>query len=104
MDKTFELGEEDWAKGAVRAFLAGVLDIPFAPSRQNAGKLLPARDNQGAVRLLDWGNLPFTQEIRDFHREKIAERGHFEQREPSFQMVIDDIYAIGKGMLVGRPK
>lgn len=104
VDKTIELGDGDLAQGIVRAFEAGVIDIPFAPSRQNAGKLMPARDNQGAVRLLNWGNLPFTSEIQEFHREKIAERGRFEQREPSFQMVIDDIYAIGKGMLVGRPR
>lgn len=102
--KVFELGEGDLALGTVRAFQAGVIDVPFAPSRFNAGKLLPARDNYGAVRLLDFGNLPFAKETADFHREKIAERGRAENRTPSFQMVIDDIYAIGKGMLVGRPK
>ncbi|MDP4110046.1 MAG: hypothetical protein Q8878_08470, partial [Bacillota bacterium] len=26
------------------------------------------------------------------------------KRRASFQMVIDDVYAIGKGRLVGRPK
>ncbi|GAB6156681.1 hypothetical protein JCM17380_54350 [Desulfosporosinus burensis] len=25
-------------------------------------------------------------------------------RVPSFQMVVDDIYAIGKGRLIGRPR
>ncbi|MCL2839864.1 MAG: methylaspartate mutase subunit E [Defluviitaleaceae bacterium] len=102
LDKTFELGSGDWAVGTVRAFEAGVLDIPFAPSRNNLGKLLPARDNTGAVRLLDCGNLPFTKEIIDFHRERMDERGKYEKREVSFQMVVDDIYAIGKGHLVGR--
>ncbi|AVX19817.1 MULTISPECIES: methylaspartate mutase subunit E [Carboxydocella] len=104
LDKTLELGEGDWAVGAVRAFKAGVIDVPFAPSRHNLGKILPARDNQGAVRFLDFGQLPFDAEIRAFHQEKIAERGRKENRQPSFQMVIDDIYAIGKGMLVGRPR
>lgn len=104
LDKTLELGEGDWALGAVRAFKAGVIDVPFAPSRHNLGKILPARDNQGAVRFLDFGQLPFDAEIRAFHQEKIAERGRKENRQPSFQMVIDDIYAIGKGMLVGRPR
>jgi methylaspartate mutase epsilon subunit len=103
VDKCFELGDGDLAVGAVRAFEAGVLDIPFAPSRFNAGKLLPARDNDGAIRLFDPGNLPFTPELLAFHREKIAERAAAEQREASFQMVIDDVYAISKGRLVGRP-
>ncbi len=103
LDKILELGEGDMALGAVRGFQAGVVDVPFAPSRFNAGKILPARDNNGAVRMLDFGNLPFGPEIREFHQERIGQRGKAEFRDPSFQMVIDDIYAIGKGMLVGRP-
>lgn len=103
LDKVFELGQGDWARGAVRAFEAGVIDIPFAPSRYNAGKVLPARDNEGAIRIFDPGHLPFTTELLEFHREKMEERATEEKREPSFQMVIDDVYAISKGRLVGRP-
>lgn len=104
LEKTLELGDGDIAVGAVRAFEAGVIDVPFAPSRHNAGKILPARDVDGAVRFLDTGKLPFTEEIREFHRMKIAERGKQEQRAVSFQMVIDDIYAVSKGFLTGKPK
>ena len=104
LDRVLELGEGDAAVGAVRAFQAGVIDVPFAPSRYNSGKILPARDTTGAVRLLDFGNIPFNETIKGFHRERIAKRGRDEGRDPSFQMVIDDIYAIGKGMLVGRPR
>ncbi len=104
MQKTLEFGNNDAAIGTVRAFQAGVIDVPFAPSRYNAGKCLPARDNNGAVRFLDIGNLPFSKEIADFHTEKLQARGKAEKRAVSFQMVIDDIYAIGKGYLVGRPK
>ena len=104
VDKCLELGDGDAAKGAVRAFAAGVLDVPFAPSRYNAGKMLPARDNDGAVRIFEPGALPLTRELLEFHREKIARRGETERRKPSFQMVIDDVYAISKGRLVGRPK
>ena len=103
VDKVFELGEGDIAVGAVRAFQAGVLDVPFAPSRFNAGKILPARDNEGAVRLLECANLPFSSDLKAFHKDKIAERAKAEKRDVSFQLVIDDIYAISKGRLVGRP-
>ena len=34
----------------------------------------------------------------------LAERAKAERREASFQMVIDDVYAISKGRLVGRPR
>jgi len=104
IDKCFELGEGDIAKGAVRAFQAGVIDIPFAPSKYNAGKMLPARDNDGAIRIFAPGAIPFNKELLEFHAEKIAERAKVERRSASFQMVIDDVYAIGKGNLVGRPR
>lgn len=103
VDKCFELGEGDIAKGAVRAFQAGVIDVPFAPSRYNVGKMLPARDNEGAVRIFCPGALPFTPELLAFHKDKIDARAKVEKREASFQMVIDDVYAISKGRLVGRP-
>lgn len=104
LDKVLDLGEGDLGVGVERAFEAGILDIPFAPSRYNMGKMMPVRDNCGAVRILDFGNLPFDDGIKNFHREKIALRGRNEKREPTFQMVIDDIYAISKGMLIGRPR
>ncbi len=104
LDKCFELGEDDIAKGVVRAFQAGVIDIPFAPSRYNAGKVLPARDNEGAIRIFIPGALPFTPELLEFNKKKINQRAKEEKREASFQMVIDDVYAISKGRLVGRPK
>ncbi len=103
LDKVLELGEGDWARGTVAGFEAGVLDVPFAPSKFNKGLTLPARDNEGAIRYLEVGNLPFSQDLKDMHRNFLEERGRAESRSPSFQMVIDDIYAVSKGRLVGRP-
>ena len=104
VDKCFELGNGDIAVGVCRGVESGALDVPFAPCRFNAGLMLPARDNNGAVRILNFGNLPFSQELKDFHIGKIEERAAHEKRKASFQMVIDDVYAIGKGYLVGRPR
>ena len=102
LDKVLELGSGDIARGTIAAFEAGVLDVPFAPSKYNAGKMMPARDNDGAVRILEMGNLPFSDEVRQFHRDKLEERARREKRSVSFQIVIDDVYAISKGFLVGR--
>ena len=104
VDKCFELGNGDIAVGVCRGVEAGVLDVPFAPCRANAGLMLPCRDNDGAVRILNTGNLPFDNELKAFHAGKIEERAKAENRKASFQMVIDDVYAIGKGRLVGRPR
>lgn len=103
IDKVVEIGNGDLAVGTVKAFETGVMDVPFAPSRYNAGKMMPARDNNGMIRYLNVGNLPFTQDIIDFHTAKLQERADFEGREISFQMTVDDIFAVGKGSLIGRP-
>ena len=103
LNKTLELGNGDWIQGTVAAINAGVIDIPFGPAKCNKGLMLPARDNMGAVRILELGNLPFTKALRDFHADKFQERAAHEHRSVSFQMVVDDVYAVGKGHLVGRP-
>ena len=66
--------------------------------------MIPARDNTGAVRYLMTGNIPFTKDLLDFNRERLEERGRFEKREVGFQMTVDDIFAVGKGKLIGRPE
>ncbi len=104
LEKVKELGNGDWAVGTVKAFETGVLDVPFAPSRFNRNRVLPVRDLDGCVRLFEPGGLPFTDELKTFHRDKLEQRGKAEKRAVSFQMVTDDIYAISKGNLVGKPK
>ena len=103
IDKMFEMGNGDLAIGTVKGIEVGVIDIPFGPSKYNLGKMMPARDNNGAVRYLMTGNIPFTKEIIDFNKEKLEQRAKFENRAVNFQMTIDDIFAVGKGKLIGRP-
>lgn len=103
LDKVLELGNGDWAVGIVKAFEQGVMDIPFAPSRFNAGKMLPARDNEGKIRFLEFGNVPFSDDVKAFNTSKLEVRAKYEERELGFQMTVDDIFAVGKGNLIGRP-
>ena len=102
-DCILKVGEGDLAVGVVKAFEQGLIDVPFAPSKFNAGLILPARDNDGCIRVLEFGKLGFNEEIKAFHKAKIAERAAFEGRPVSFQLTIDDIYAVSTGHLVGRP-
>lgn len=104
LEAVLKLGNNDFGLSALRGFEAGLIDVPFAPAQCNANKVLPVRDNEGAVRFLDFGNLPFDEDLKAFHRAKLLERSLAERREISFQMVIDDIYAVSKGRLVGRPR
>jgi methylaspartate mutase epsilon subunit len=104
LQKTLELGRGDPAEGAAAAFEAGVIDVPFAPSIHNRGRILPMRDNEGCIRIFNRGALPFDADLAAFHGGRLEERARAEGRAVSFQMVTDDIYAISKGRLVGRPK
>lgn len=103
LSKVFELGQGDIARGTVLAFEAGVLDVPFAPAVCNAGKILPVRDNTGAIRILEAGAVPLPKDILALHHDYVAERARFEGRKPSFQMVVDDINAVSHSKLIGRP-
>ncbi|UUV17815.1 methylaspartate mutase subunit E [Fusobacteria bacterium ZRK30] len=104
MDKVYDLGNGDLALGTIEAVKQGVIDIPFAPAKINLGKMLPARDNQGRIRYLECGNIPFTDEIKAFNKAELQKRADFEGREIGFQMTVDDIFAVGKGNLIGRPE
>ena len=103
MDCIFKVGEGDLAVGVVKAFEQGLIDVPFAPSKFNAGLILPARDNEGYIRILEFGKLGFTDDIKEYHRKKIEERAASEGRPVTFQLTVDDIYAVSTGHLIGRP-
>ena len=103
MECVLKVGDGDLAVGTVKAFEQGLIDVPFAPSKFNAGLILPARDNDGCIRILEFGKLGFSEEIKEFHRNKISERAATEGRKVSFQLTIDDIYAVSTGHLIGRP-
>jgi len=104
IDVVLKAGEGDLAVGIVVAFRQGLIDVPFAPSTYNAGKILPARDNDGMIRILEFGNLGFTDEIKEFHHSRIEQRAKSENREISFQLTVDDVYSVSKGKLIGRPQ
>ena len=62
------------------------------------------RDDEGCVRIFNPGALPLPDDIRAFHKDRLDARGRTEGRPVGLRMVTDDIYAVGKGRLVGRPK
>lgn len=101
VDKILELGDGDIVIGVIKGIKSGILDIPWAPHVLNANKALPVRDNNGAIRYLDTGNLPFTDDLKEFHRERVESRARVEGREANYEMLIDDVYAISNGMLKG---
>lgn len=102
--KVLSICDGDLSKAVIEAFKDGIIDIPFAPSKYNLGKMMPARDSEGMIRYLDIGNLPFSPLIEEFHQKKIKERSVKENREIDFQMTIDDIFAMSQGKLINKKK
>jgi methylaspartate mutase epsilon subunit len=95
LDAALELGGGDMARAAVTGVAAGVIDVPFSPSRNNAGRVIVGRDLEGAVRFLDTGDLPFPPDIVRFHRERMEERvAAF--GGPRSDMLAEDIFHLSK--------
>lgn len=103
LDKVLELGDGDICVGAVKAVDIGVLDSPFPINIHAKDEVLGVRDLSGACRYLEFGNLPLSEDIKDFHRAKVAERAAAENREIDYYVSLEDFWAISKGSLIGKP-
>jgi methylaspartate mutase epsilon subunit len=101
LEKVIELGDGDIAVGTCKAVAAGVLDSPMSINIHAADKVMGIRDAGGACRYLDFGNLPIPEDIKDFHRQKVAEREALEGRKMDYYAAIDDFWALSKGRLKG---
>jgi methylaspartate mutase epsilon subunit len=92
VDRALELGDGKVAPGVVAAYASGSMDVPFAPASGNAGKAMPVRDATGAIRFVEFGNLPFDDEIKEIHRSRVRERARREgQEEVDFRMIVKDV-------------
>ncbi|MFC1820462.1 methylaspartate mutase subunit E [Thermodesulfobacteriota bacterium] len=99
-DKVFELGDGDPIVGMKKAFDVGFLDWPLANNKNVKGKVMGIKDAEGAIRYLDFGNLPFSKEVKEFHKEKVAERGKAIGKEPDYDTVVSDVLALSRGSLL----
>ena len=103
VDAIERAGDGDVARGVVAAFDSGEMDVPFAPSDAAAGAVLPARDDDGRVRIFNFADLALPDGVKEIHKAKLGERARTEGRDQSFRMVADDVDAISDGKLIGRP-
>lgn len=96
LDTTLSLGSGSIASGIVEAFERGVIDVPFSPSIYNRGEAWTARDSDGAIRFLRFGGLPFGDDIKSFHMQRMAERFNSEglDEKDSYLLVERDVLQI----------
>jgi methylaspartate mutase epsilon subunit len=103
VDKVLEIGDGDAIVGCLRAVEEGFLDSSFSPNKQVRDLVMGIKDSRGAIRWKEFGNLPLSQEVKKFHRAKVAEREKAEGRKMDYDALIQDFWAFSKGQLVGKP-
>jgi len=90
------MGQGSLARGAIKAFQQGTLDIPFSPSIYNHNRLITVRDCQGAIRFANVEILPFPEKLKEFHQQKIQQRMLKENSTKIFEVLEKDLTRIWK--------
>ncbi len=96
-DRMLDKGNGDICAAIAYGIASGFMDNPWPTHPSVAGKVLGVRDAEGAIRYFDTGNIPFPNEIKDFHKEKLAQRSAKECRKVDYNTVVYDLLAIGDG-------
>jgi len=96
VDRTLEMGDGDVAVGTVRAFEAGVLDVPWSPSRYCKSRIVPARDADGCLRIVDPGLMPFPREVMKIHEEKLRRRAAKEGVAFGHELAVASVYEMAE--------
>ena len=92
VDRALEMGDGDAALGSVRAFEAGALDVPWSPNRQVQSRVMPARDADGYLRILDKAGLPLPRQVMEVHESGLRRRAHDEGSAFDHELAVKSVY------------
>ena len=96
VDKALEMGDGDAAVGTVRALEAGVLDIPWSPNRGVQSRVLPARDADGCLRILDPGRMPIPKDVLEVHEQRLRRRAERDRLPFGPDLAVASVYEISE--------
>lgn len=96
LDKTLEMGDGDAAIGTVRAFEAGVIDIPWSPNRHVKSRVMPARDADGYLRIMDPGLMPFPKDVMQIHEDRLRQRAAREGVPYGHELAVASVYEMAE--------
>jgi methylaspartate mutase epsilon subunit len=91
-----DLGGGSVSVGVVKAIEQGILDICWSPNVYNKNQVVCIRDIDGAIRFLDFGNLPFSERVKTVHYEKTLIRKNMERDPSLFSLLEKDLSRIWK--------
>jgi methylaspartate mutase epsilon subunit len=89
MDAIFKLPGATFVASVLDAVRRGIIDIPFAPHLANRNRLLSLRDQAGAIRISDCGDVPVPAACLAREREMIATRK--DNDLPAYERLFRDI-------------
>lgn len=107
VDKVLEMGDGDVAVGSVRAFAAGVLDVPWSPNRHVKSRVMPARDVDGYLRILEPAMVPLPNDVREFHEAKLRARAERDGVAYGRDLAVQSVYELSEPLahlLPDRPR
>jgi methylaspartate mutase epsilon subunit len=96
IDKVLEMGDGDVAVGSVRAFEAGVADICWSPNKHVKSRIMPARDADGYLRILDPGDMPFPKDVLEIHEEKLRKRAEKEGVPYGDDLAVSSVFELSE--------
>lgn len=96
VDKVLEMGDGDPALGTVRAAEAGVLDIPWSPNKWVRSRIMPARDADGALRILSPGDMPIPRDVLAVHEERLRKRAERERVPFGDDLAVASVYELAE--------
>ena len=96
MDKILDLGDGDVALATIRSAEAGVLDIPWSPNRHVKSRIMPARDADGYLRIVDPGEMPFARDAMEIHEAGLRRRAEREGVPFGHELAVSSVYEISE--------
>jgi methylaspartate mutase epsilon subunit len=96
VDRVLEIGDGDAAVGTIRCFESGVLDVPWSPNRYVKSRILPARDCDGYLRILDPGNMPFPRDVLEVHKERLRKRAERDGLSFDHNLAVSSVYELSE--------
>ena len=90
MDAIFDLPGDVFWESVYQAVRNGFIDVPFAPHRVNANKLLTVRDRHNAIRIKDAGCVPIS--ANDMRREQELLEANLDSYDSFVDKMTKDIH------------
>lgn len=92
LDRIFDAPAPGFLQSVFRAVLAGTIDIPFAPHRQNASRLVTERGAGRRIRILDPGSVPIS--AAQLRRERELAGTGAAQEGPLWERLLRDLHVL----------